>query len=111
MTLQTIKLSQLRLSPLNVRRVKPDGIEALADDIAAHGLIQNLLAYEDSGLFHVFAGGRRYRALQALKKRKTISSGFRVVVDVRNQAEAVELSLAENYQRQDMHPADAVRAL
>lgn len=110
MTLQTIKLSQLRLSPLNVRRVKPDGIEALADDIAAHGLIQNLLAYEDSGLFHVFAGGRRYRALQALKKRKTISSGFLVLVDVRDQAEAVELSLAENYQRQDMHPADAVRA-
>lgn len=110
MTMQTIKLSQLRLSPLNVRRVKPDGIEALADDIAAHGLIQNLLAYEEDGLFHVFAGGRRYRALQALKKRKAIGGGFLVAVDVRDRAEAVELSLAENYQRQDMHPADAVRA-
>lgn len=110
MAIQTIKLSQLRLSPLNVRRVKPDGIEALADDIAAHGLIQNLLAYEEGELFHVFAGGRRYRALQALKKRKAIGGAFPVAVDVRERAEAIELSLAENYQRRDMHPADAVRA-
>src|SRR3546814_14870540 len=53
MGITTIKPSQLRLSPLNQRRVKPSAVEAMADDIAAHGLLQNLVAYEDEGLFYV----------------------------------------------------------
>lgn len=110
MTIQTLKLSQLRLSALNVRRVTPSSIDALADDIAAHGLIQNLVAYEEDGQYHVFAGGRRLRALQLNRKRKLVGSAFPVQVDVRPKEEAVELSLAENFQRQAMHPADAVRA-
>ena len=35
MTIQTITLSQLALSPLNARKVKPSQIETLAEDIAA----------------------------------------------------------------------------
>src|SRR3546814_11377287 len=58
MGITTIKLSQLRLSPLNQRRVKPSAVEAMADDIAAHGLLQYLFAYEAEGLVMLFAGGR-----------------------------------------------------
>lgn len=104
------KLSQLRLSPLNQRRVKPSAIEAMADDIAAHGLLQNLVAYEEEGLFHVFAGGRRYRALKELVKRKRIKNSDAFPLEVRTKEEAIELSLAENFQREDMHPADSIRA-
>jgi len=110
MTIQTVKFSQLRLSPLNVRRVKSSAIESMADDIAAHGLIQNLATYEEDGAYHVFAGGRRFRALELLKKRKTITGTFPVAIVVRTKEEAIELSLAENAQREAMHPADAVRA-
>jgi ParB family chromosome partitioning protein len=110
MTIITVKLSQLRLSALNVRTVKPTSIEAIADDIAAHGLLQNLVAYEEEGCFQVFAGGRRLRGLNLLKKRKSITGSYEVAIDVRAKAEAVELSLAEKFQRQQMHPADAVRA-
>lgn len=110
MTIQTVKFSQLRLSPLNVRRVKPSAIESMADDIAAHGLIQNLATYEEDGAYHVFAGGRRFRALELLKKRKTITGTYPVAIVVRTKEVAVELSLAENAQRENMHPADAVRA-
>jgi ParB family chromosome partitioning protein len=110
MTIQTVKFSQLRLSPLNVRRAKPSAIESMADDIAAHGLIQNLATYEEDGVYHVFAGGRRFRALELLKKRKSITGTYPVAIVVRTKDEAVELSLAENAQREDMHPADAVRA-
>jgi ParB family chromosome partitioning protein len=53
-----------------VRRVKPSAIESMADDIAAHGLIQNLAAYEEDGAYHVFAGGRRFRALELLKSAR-----------------------------------------
>jgi ParB family chromosome partitioning protein len=104
------KLSQLRLSPLNQRRVKPSAVEAMADDIDAHGLLQNLVAYEDDGLLWVFAGGRRYRALKALVKRKRIKSSDTFPVELRTKEEAIELSLAENFQREDMHPADSIRA-
>ncbi|RSV14810.1 chromosome partitioning protein ParB [Sphingomonas sp. ABOLG] len=104
------KLSQLRLSPLNQRRVKPSAVEAMADDIEAHGLLQNLVAYEDDGLLWVFAGGRRYRALKILAKRKRIKSSDTFPVELRTKEEAIELSLAENFQREDMHPADSIRA-
>ena len=110
MTTTTVKLSQLRLSPLNVRKVKPKQIDQLAADIAAHGVLHNLIVYLEDRQYLVAAGGRRYRALKALQKAKTIFGTHEVAVDVREKHEAVELSLAENAQREDMHPADAVRA-
>ena len=110
MTIQTIKLSQLRLSPLNVRHVRPKAIDQLAADIAAHGLLQNLVVYAEGSKFKVAAGGRRYRALKQLEKARTIPACHPVAVDVRDKAEAVELSLAENVQREAMHCADAVIA-
>jgi hypothetical protein len=81
MTIITAKLSQLRLSALNVRTLKPASIEAMADDIAAHGLLQNLVAYEEDGCFQVFAGGRRLRGLSLLKKRKSITGSYEVAID------------------------------
>lgn len=110
MTIQTITLSQLALSPLNARKVKPSQIETLAEDIAAHGVIQSLGVYEEEGKFHVFAGGRRYRAMKHLQKAKVIDGTYAVPVTVRSKAEALELSTAENMSREAMHPADQVRA-
>lgn len=110
MAIITPKLSQLRLSPLNQRRIKPAAIESMADDIHAHGLLQNLVAYEEDGLFWVFAGGRRYRGLKELVKRKKARNSDVIPVEVRTKEEAIELSLAENFQREDMHPADSIRA-
>ena len=104
------KLSQLRLSPLNQRRVKPSAIEAMADDLAAHGLIQNLVAYEEDGLLWVFAGGRRYRGLKVLVKRKRVKLSDTFPVELRTKEEAIELSFAENFQREDQHPADSIRS-
>jgi ParB family chromosome partitioning protein len=110
MTISTVKLSQLRLSPLNVRTGKAQAIEALTQDIAAHGIIQSLSVYEDEGKYHVFAGGRRFRALKRLQKAKTISASYEVPVIVRSIDEAHELSLAENVAREPMHVADCVIA-
>ncbi|MEC7932758.1 MAG: ParB/RepB/Spo0J family partition protein, partial [Pseudomonadota bacterium] len=110
MAIITVKLSQLRLSPLNSRRVKPSAIDSMADDIAAHGLLQNLVVYEEDDLFWVFAGGRRYRALKELVKRKKVSNSDLFPVEMRTKEEAIELSYAEKAAREDMHPADAIRA-
>lgn len=108
MTLQTAKLSQLRLAPENVRKVKPKAIDQLAADMLAHGQLQNLVGYVEGKLIYVSAGGRRYRAFKQLERAKAIPSSHPVSIDVRDKAEAVELSLAENVQREDMHVADAV---
>lgn len=110
MTIQTVKLSKLTLSPLNVRTVKPSKIEAMARDIEAHGVLQNLIGHEKDGKVLICAGGRRYRALKLMQKNKKITASYEVPVDIRDEAEAVELSLSENAQREDMHPADAIMA-
>lgn len=72
MTIQNIALNKLALSDLNVRKVKPKEIEALAADIQARGVLQNLIGYDEDGKIKICAGGRRYRALKLLQKGKTI---------------------------------------
>jgi ParB family chromosome partitioning protein len=109
MTMQTIPLTQLIPSPLNVRKTGvKDGIPALAASIAAHGLLQNLSVRPASGegLFEVVAGGRRLAALQLLAKQKQIAADYPVPCDSRDGADATEISLAENELRLPMHPAD-----
>ncbi|MDT7533174.1 ParB/RepB/Spo0J family partition protein [Sphingobium sp. SA2] len=110
MTIQNIALNKLALSDLNVRKVKPKEIEALAADIQARGVLQNLIGYDEDGKIKICAGGRRYRALKLLQKAKTIPANFEVPVDLRNKDDALEISLAENAQREAMHPADAIMA-
>lgn len=109
-TATTVAFSQLRLSPLNVRNVEPKRIEEMAANIAAVGIVQSLGVYEEGGNFWVFAGGRRLRGLEMLHAREAIPADYPVPVIIRDKAEAIDLSLAENDQRENMHPADSVRA-
>ncbi len=112
--IQMIKLSKLRLSSANVRKSTPVLIEQFAADIEARGILQNLLVAPASprGTFAVFAGGRRLKALQLLAERGTINSDFEVPCKVIKADDAVlsETSLAENFQRLAMTPADECRA-
>lgn len=110
MTIATIAPADLKLSPLNVRKSKRQHIEALADDIAAHGIIHNLVAYKHGKGYAVVAGGRRLEAIRLLQKQGRLPDDFTVPVSIRPKKEAVELSLAENQSRDDMHPADAIEA-
>lgn len=106
----TLPLSALALAKENVRKCKPSQIDAMASDIVAHGLLQSVIAYQDGKLHKVCGGGRRYRALRQLEDAGTITGDYAVPVRVIDRADAVELSFAENAQREDLHPADAVRA-
>ncbi|MGP1354559.1 MAG: ParB/RepB/Spo0J family partition protein [Parasphingopyxis sp.] len=110
MTIKTIDIEQLRLSPLNVRKSKRRHIKALAEDIAAHGLIQNLVGYKNGKGYAVVAGSRRLEAIRLLKKQERLPKGFKVPLSICTKDEAIELSLAENQSRDDMHPADAIEA-
>ena len=116
-----IPFNKLVLSQSNVRRVKAGvSVEELAASIARRGLIQGLAVYpmldsegQETGMFEVPAGGRRYRALELLVKGKRLAKTVPVPCVVRDRASPVlpeEVSLAENIERAPLHPLDQFRA-
>lgn len=115
-TAKTIPLSRLRLSPLNMRKTHTRAdIARLAADIAAKGLLENLVVNKaDGDMYEVVAGGRRLAALQRLADRKKIPKDHPVrclvVAGHENGALLTEISLSENFQRLDAHPADQFEA-
>ncbi|MCG2841461.1 ParB/RepB/Spo0J family partition protein [Sandaracinobacter sp. RS1-74] len=117
-----IPLDLIDLSQSNVRRVKAGvSIEALADDIARRGLLQSLNVRptlndegQETGRFHLPAGGRRFRALELLVKRKRLAKNAPVpciVKDANDPISAEEDSLAENTHREQLHPLDQFRSM
>ncbi|HEX4762054.1 MAG TPA: ParB/RepB/Spo0J family partition protein, partial [Sphingomicrobium sp.] len=110
--IRTIPLNKLVASPRNVRRtIDPQADLELKADIESRGLLQNLVVTavtKPKGCFAVEAGGRRLRALQSLAEDGKIAKTNEVccLVIEGGQAEAQEASLAENFQRLAMNPAD-----
>ncbi|MHC2295201.1 ParB/RepB/Spo0J family partition protein [Bradyrhizobium barranii subsp. barranii] len=125
-SVQKIKLSPSRdipfikliLSQSNVRRVKAGvSIEQLAESIAQRTLLQSLSVRavvdadgQETGMFEVPAGGRRYRALELLVKQKRMAKTQPVPCVVRVGGIAEDDSLAENDERVGLHPLDQFRA-
>jgi ParB family chromosome partitioning protein len=103
-----IAVSKLEKSPLNARRtVRPDGFGELKASILAHGLMQNLVVTDaGDGAFLVIAGGRRLEAIRSLQGEGKLPEDFAVPCQVVTEANAQEMSLAENTIRLAMHPAD-----
>lgn len=113
-----IPLDKLVLSQANVRKIKTGvSIEELAEDIARRTLLQSLNvrpqrdeAGNETGLYEVPAGGRRFRALELLVKQKRMAKNQPVPCIVRDDGLAEEDSLAENVHREALHPLDQFRA-
>src|SRR6202162_6331519 len=113
-----IPFNKLVLSQSNVRRVKAGvSIEELAEDITRRSLLQSLSVRsvldgdgQETGMFEVPAGGRRFRALELLVKQKRMNKTQPVPCVVRTDGLAEEDSLAENVQRVALHPLDQFRA-
>jgi ParB family chromosome partitioning protein len=110
--IRTIRLNKLVPSTRNVRRADDELADAqLKADIEARGLLQNLVVTSVArprGCFAVEAGGRRLRALQGLAADGKLERDHEVccLVVEGDAAEATEVSLAENFQRLAMNPAD-----
>lgn len=116
-----IPFNKLLLSQSNIRRVKAGvSIEDLAASIARRGLIQSLHVRpvldgegQETGMFEVPAGGRRYRALEMLVKQKRLNKTAPVPCVVGATDSGIlmeEISLAENDERVPAHPLDQYRA-
>ncbi|MGV1833027.1 ParB/RepB/Spo0J family partition protein [Agrobacterium vitis] len=116
-----IPFNKLVLSQSNIRRVKAGvSIEELSLSIARRGLIQSLHVRpvldgegQETGMFEVPAGGRRYRALELLVKQKRLNKTAPVPCVVGAAGSEIlmeEISLAENEERVPAHPLDQYRA-
>lgn len=113
-----IPFNQLVISLANVRRIKAGvSIEELAEDIARRTLLQSITVRpvrdadgNETGMFEIPAGGRRYRALELLVKQKRLAKNAPVPCVIREGGMAEEDSLAENIQRAPLHPLDQFRA-
>jgi ParB family chromosome partitioning protein len=109
--IRTIPLNKLVPSPRNVRRRTDEQADLeLKADIEARGLLQNLVvtaAGKPRGCFAVEAGERRRRALQTLADDGKLAKDFEVCcLVVEGASVGREASLAENFQRLSMNPAD-----
>lgn len=77
-------------------------LEALAESIRVHGIIQPLTVRETkNGYYQIIAGERRWRAARLAELREVP-----VVVVEADDKKAMELALIENLQRQDLNPVE-----
>ena len=77
-------------------------LQALADSIEEHGIIQPLTVRElSNGYYQIIAGERRWRAARLAKLQEVP-----VVIIEADDKKAMELALIENLQRQDLNPVE-----
>lgn len=77
-------------------------LQALADSIEEHGIIQPLTVRElGSGYYQIIAGERRWRAARLANLQEVPA----VVIEA-DDKKAMELALIENLQRQDLNPVE-----
>ena len=108
---ESAEQSAYRLLPIYKVEPNPDQprqdfdeeeLEALAESIRIHGVIQPLTVREmGNGYFQIIAGERRWRAARLAQLGEVP-----VVVIEADDKKAMELALIENLQRQDLNPVE-----
>ena len=100
---QLLPIYKVEPNPDQPRRdFDEEELQALADSIGEHGIIQPLTVRElNSGYYQIIAGERRWRAA-----RLANLSEVPVVIIEADDKKAMELALIENLQRQDLNPVE-----
>ena len=103
---QMMDIVLLDPSPYQPRtKFREEALEELARSIQKSGIIQPLLARPVGGRFQLIAGERRWRAAQ----RAGLHSVPVILKDVPDQ-QALEMTLVENIQREDLNAIEQARA-
>ena len=76
-------------------------LEALAESISLHGIIQPLTVRELNGYYQIIAGERRWRAARLAGLTEVPA----VIIEA-DDKKTMELALIENLQRQDLNPVE-----
>lgn len=102
----TLKLSQIEPNREQPRKVfHEEQIQELADSIRQYGVLQPLLVQKKGNYYEIIAGERRWRAakLAGLKE-------VPVVIREYSEQQAMEISLIENVQRENLNPIEEALA-
>src|SRR5258707_5692699 len=103
---QELDIDLVEPSPYQPRtRFKEEALDELARSIQASGIIQPIVVRSIGNRFQLIAGERRWRAAQRAGLR-TVSAIVRQVSDEL----ALEMTLVENIQREDLNAIEAARA-
>ena len=80
----------------------PEELQALADSIATHGIVQPLTVRSlPNGYYQIIAGERRWRAARLANLNQVPA-----VIMEADDRKTMELALIENLQRQDLNPVE-----
>ena len=110
-SIRQIPLNEIDRNPRQPRATfDEDALKALSDSIRQTGVLQPLLVtQEDSGRYQIVAGERRFRAA-----RMAGLSEVPVIIREMSDEQAMQISLIENLQREDLNPmeeAEGIRSL
>ena len=100
---QILPIYKVEPNPDQPRRdFDEEELQALADSISVHGVIQPLTVRQmPTGYYQIIAGERRWRAARLANLSK-----IPVVIVEADDKKAMELALIENLQRQDLNPVE-----
>ncbi len=100
---QQLPIYQVEPNPDQPRQdFDEEELQALADSITVHGIIQPLTVREmPNGYYQIIAGERRWRAA----RMANLSDVPAVIIEA-DDKKAMELALIENLQRQDLNPLE-----
>lgn len=101
----------VKISEVEPNREQPrkqfdeDSLLELAESIRQFGVLQPLLVKKKDGYYEIIAGERRWRAAKLAGVREVP-----VIIKEFSDQEAVEISLIENIQREDLNPIEEAMA-
>jgi ParB family chromosome partitioning protein len=103
---QLVDIDLIEPSPYQPRtRFREESLAELAQSIQANGIIQPLVLRPVGSRFQLLAGERRWRAAQ----RAGLNRVPAVIREVDDES-ALEITLVENIQREDLNPVEEARA-
>jgi len=103
---QHVDIDLIDPSPFQPRtRFREEALEELARSIRSSGIVQPLVVRRAGSRFQLIAGERRWRAAQRAGYVRVPA----VVREVRDEM-ALEMTLVENLQREDLNPVEQARA-
>ena len=104
---QTIRISEIEPKGDQPRKYfDTESLEALAESISQHGLLQPIIVREgEGGFYQIIAGERRWRA----SKMANLTEIPAIIMEV-DALKAAEVAIIENVQRENLNPYEEAQA-
>ncbi|MBR6594754.1 MAG: ParB/RepB/Spo0J family partition protein [Clostridia bacterium] len=101
-----LRVMDIEPNPEQARHVfDKEALGELAESIERHGILQPIVVRsKPNGFYEIIAGERRWRACKLLGLTE-----MPVIIKEVSEAEAAELSLIENLQREDLNPVEEAK--